>query len=286
MAKDKDLSLLETDHSTGRWTDYIGTVRNCWFATDANYQGGEALLMFWELDVVAILDDDREAFVDSNGDEVWQLEERFSCGRGWFATDPTHAEHEKGDRARFQASSFVGRMIDSVTGRVEGLGDGVTYAATGEPILSDLSDAVPFITDRDVEINPANAEFWVGWTVEMREVAFDFGKRRDGTEIKTVRNFPVRFVSEKEVAKLKGEKSDETKAKARAKANAGAKDEPAPAPDNNGAADKVTGVGIDSGDDDFAAIVAAIAANDRDALVEAALENHGDKLKKLNALLG
>jgi hypothetical protein len=89
----------DTPLESGLLDNFDGTIIRSWFATDDKYQGGNQMLIHWEIKT-----DDIDQPV---------IEKYYSVGKGWVSKDGGQTvEHESGNTSKnFQGSSMYGRIL-------------------------------------------------------------------------------------------------------------------------------------------------------------------------------
>jgi hypothetical protein len=193
-----------------------GVIESAWFATSADYQDGQVLMLNFKV-------------AAEDGDEY---EVSYPCGKGWESTDGGKTAHDEGGKQGrlFHKRSLMGILIDhlvssedkpgpQILGGKPGLGLAETLQKRGEAYEAKTYEGLRF--------------FWEG-------IELDFGINRETKErMTTERTFPTKFlgvgpeggkVKQKSVAKVvegderpadddKAAKVAAAKAKAASKAN-------------------------------------------------------------------
>lgn len=178
----------ETDESSAFLTNFKGTVRESFYATDPRYNDGNTTLLTWEVVVEQVTQDGFDGEVPEETTVTWPLPP------DWFSDDGKTAVNKKGKK-KFHASSMYGRIIDCVLGKVENYGGPQVATRTdGEDLAADLTALQEVLPARG---EPEDAEIWAGLSFEFAEVHFDFGpdkKAKDGSRMETRRCMPITFL--------------------------------------------------------------------------------------------
>lgn len=183
----------ETDESSGFLTHITGTIKEAWFDTDPRYMDGDVLLLHWEIDV-------EEVHQTYDGDVPDELTFSMPVGSGWVTDDKETATHPRG-KETFHASSWYGRVIDAVVGKVANYGTAASRT-NNEDLEVDLEGLLDAISAKG---DPTQADVWVGVRAEFDEVEVDFGPdRKDKTKRMTSRRVvPIRYLPEAAAKKAK-----------------------------------------------------------------------------------
>lgn len=146
---------------TGLVDNFIITIEESWFATDARYNNGETLLLNWK--------GSTDQPIGSDGE--YEFTASFPVGAAWVSNDGGKtAESEKG-RGKFNASSIYGKIVDSaIKSKAEG----------GLGLLE-------VVKERG---RPQTAAIWEGLTFKMNNVEFNYG----GEIGKKTRLMPVEWL--------------------------------------------------------------------------------------------
>jgi hypothetical protein len=237
-----------TDDSSGLLTNFVGKVRESYFATDPQYNMGRSLRLCLELDVL-------ESDEDS---EVAEVTVKYPCGKDWRSDDGGKtASHPAGAKKRFHSSSLLGKFVDSCTGKLQHYGDNATMAATGEKPEVGLDGAVDFLRARG---NPQDAAIYAGSIWRFEEVLFDYGEDDDGRPIRSRQNMPVKFIGEGDAPAASGNSAEAVDEETVAKEVAA----------------RLQDAGVDLGDGETGQLVAAlVSAGDHDAFMDAAMSIDG-----------
>jgi len=209
----------DTDDSSGLLGHFTGTITDSWFSTDADYQDGKTVCLWWTVEVEEVLQEDYEGQVP---EEVTNM---LSIGSDWLTEDRETVTHKKG-RSKFHSTSVYGKLLNIVLGKAEGY----SQYNQGRLIEAELTDGGD---DVDIDFgnlesvlqkrgDPEQAKIWNGLRFEFRGMRFNYGKGRDGNLMMSgSKPMPARFLGVVEDAKLEPAKaaSKATKAtKATAKA--------------------------------------------------------------------
>ena len=139
---------------TGLVSNYQGKVVDAWFGVNTQYNANVTLL-FWKL--------------STDVPEHPEITEQYSCGPDWQSIDGgktvIHPKNKK-----FNNNTQAGRLVDKVL-KLEG--------------------AVEVMRERGFP--PTDAQAWLG-TEWFMETETKTGKLQDGTDYKSSRNFPVKFL--------------------------------------------------------------------------------------------
>lgn len=272
----------ELDRTEGGFiTDYIGTITDSYFATDPKYNEGNTLQLCWKTTVDNLDELAEERDMDpetTEGIRANGFTQKYSCGPKWVTEDGGQtAEHPRGPSKMFHATSQVGRIIDSALGSLEHYGD-AAKDVEGNQVKVTLDGLFDVLKERG---NPKQANIWLGLKFRFQEVAFDYGKGRNGEPMVSKRAMPVEFLGVESAGGIKSDTTattattaDDKAAKAAAaKKKAAAKK--AAASNGAGALDgKLTELGVS--DDIKAQIIEALsAASDANEFSDLAIEIDG-----------
>lgn len=139
--------------------DFACTIERSYFGFDARYQGGQQLLLIWE--------------ISSDDPEVGEQRIVWSCGNGWSSPDGKVAVHERGYE-EFVKTSTIRRLVNRI------------FAEN----VPELKGAAEVLRQRDNELGPRNAKVWEGLRFHMRRETLEFGKGLEPQE----RLMPVKFL--------------------------------------------------------------------------------------------
>lgn len=205
----------ETDDSSGFLTKFRGKVTESYLETDPNYNKGETLLLFWEVEVLEVLDDAYDGEVPET------VNINFPLGNGWDTEDGRVAEHPK--RQKFHSASIYGKLIDGIIGKVENYGTNATRT-DGEELVIELTDARDVLETRG---EPNDANIWLETIWDFGEVQYDYGvNKKNKEQMVSTRTMPIGFVGvEGEEKKTSKAAKKTTKAKTATKAAAKTKAE-------------------------------------------------------------
>lgn len=149
---------MSWETSSGRPTDYTGTVEEVTFTTDAHIKNGEEFAAFF-----SIKPDEGEE-VETNEDGY--VEETFTLGKGWKSNDG--GESVTGNR-KFNKNTRYGRLIDHT----------ITE-------LGSVEAASEFFGG-----DPTSAEIWLGMHATWSEVNYPYPDRENpGKTIDFYLNMP------------------------------------------------------------------------------------------------
>lgn len=160
------------DTETGLTENFVLTVEESWFATDARYNNGETLLLNWK--GTAVDADTGEQVLFGKDEDETEFEYRIPCGKGWVSNDGGKtADHESGRAKGFNKSSIYGRIIDRALAK-----DGLNIGH--------------ILQSRGGNLGPRDASVWTGLKFVMKYEEISFGA---GLEARS-RLMPVSFVGE------------------------------------------------------------------------------------------
>lgn len=139
---------------SGLFSDYQGKVVDCWFGNDSKVGNGQVLILFLKM--------------QTDVPEHPEWTERYTCGPDWQTVDGGKtAVHPT--KKKFNSNAQAGIFVDKALQ----VGAGGELKARGLP--------------------PTDAGAWLGtsWYMEAVERT---GKLQDGTDFKSVRNYPSKFL--------------------------------------------------------------------------------------------
>lgn len=153
---------------SGLLENFIITVEESYFTTDARYNSGETLLLRWKGHAVDADTGEQVLFGKDEDEEVGEVS--FPCGGGWLTNDGGEtAEHDSGRAKKgFNKNSAYGKVIDRALGDFN----------LGQVLM-----------DRG---RPQEAKVWVGLKFLMKYEETDYG----GEIGKRSRLMPVSFEGE------------------------------------------------------------------------------------------
>jgi len=129
--------------TTGGIDDFDLTVEKAYFATSAEYNNGQTLL----LNLVGSTDLE-------NPELRTDFTVSFACGNGWASEDGKTAYHEvTGQNKSFNRNSIVGNFVSRALGEL-GLADELKGKS---------------------ELGPLDASIWVGYTFHFNRIPISFG---------------------------------------------------------------------------------------------------------------
>lgn len=105
---------FEVEESSGLASNFLGTITNSRFATDASYNNGESTL--WIFEQGNPTDEDGNPLMKRDGTRM-EITEKFSLGAGWEAVNKgLEIEHSSGNaKKKINASSWYGKVIKHVS---------------------------------------------------------------------------------------------------------------------------------------------------------------------------
>ena len=139
---------------SGLFSDYQGKVVDCWFGNDSKVGNGQVLILFLKM--------------QTDVPEHPEWTERYTCGPDWQTIDGGKtAVHPT--KKKFNSNAQAGIFVDKALA----VGAGPDLKSRGLP--------------------PTDAAAWLGtsWYMEAVERT---GKLQDGTDFKSVRNYPSKFL--------------------------------------------------------------------------------------------
>lgn len=95
---------------SGLIENYILTVEDAWFTTDARYNNGESLLLKWKGSAVDA--DTGEALKFGKDEDEDEVEVSFPVGKNWDTNDGGKTAVNEGGKGKFNKNSAYGKIID------------------------------------------------------------------------------------------------------------------------------------------------------------------------------
>lgn len=189
IKSEEELNQLKADGwatTTGGslYTDFVATIGETFWSYDANYQGGQALLLHWVLADVEY--DDPDMTVPEDG-----LVVKIPCGSKWVPIDGGKVAQMPGkpENHGFNKSSLYGRLVDSVIGVTETWVGGEFHGETTKPDLTAVGEVLR------TRGRPQDADIWTGLRFRFEDVSFDYGTDKEGVKIASrPRALPVAFL--------------------------------------------------------------------------------------------